>query len=371
MLPISRVAGALSLGLFLSACTLPSGAALQSDILRAQNDGSQPFQVVPVTRAEVRDLARWPVTGWSGGYRWPQAARGPDSTVIRSGDKIDISIWDSQENSLLATPESRLTEVPRMTVTSSGAIFLPYVGEVVVGGLTTDEARSRLQEALGDIAPTAQVQIATEAGRNNSVDVVSGVGTPGRYAIDSRDTRILSVLAESGGIDPGLRNPLVVLQRDGHRYETRAEALLRDPARNVRMRGGDQVVVVEDDRSFNALGAAGTQQVIYFEKDAMTAMEAISSMGGLSAARADPKGLLILRDYPAEALRTRPGPDMAQVVFTLDLSRADGLFAARAFPIHPGDTVLATESPVTRVQTILRLFGTVVGIGATANNLSD
>jgi len=371
VLPTIRLAAACLLGLALGACSLPSGAALQGDVLRAQESEAAPFQVVAVTRANVDALARWPVTGWSGGYHWPQAGRGPDSAVIRSGDRVDISIWDTQENSLLATPDTRLTEVPTMTVNALGAVFMPYVGEVVVKGLTADKARARLQASLGDIAPSAQVQISVLPGRNNAVDVVAGVGTPGRYPLDSRNTRILSVLAGAGGIDAGLRHPLVVLQRRGQRYEVRAEALFGEPARNILMRGGDHLLVVEDSRSFNALGAAGEQKVIHFETESMTAMEAVSAMGGLRAARADPKGLLVLRDYPAGALDAQPGPEQQQVVFTLDLSRADGLFAARAFPIHPGDTVLATESPVTRVQTILGLFGTVVGIGATTNNLSD
>ncbi|MDZ7708696.1 MAG: polysaccharide biosynthesis/export family protein [Roseovarius sp.] len=372
MLPAIRSVVACLLGLTLAACSLPSGAALQSDVLRAQQgDEAAPFQVVEVTRAQVAALARWPVTGWSGGYHWPRAGRAPDSAVIRSGDRLDISIWDTQENSLLATPDTRLTEVPTMTVDATGAVFMPYVGEVVVRGLTADAARARLQSSLGDIAPSAQVQLSVLPGRNNAVDVVAGVGAPGQYPLDSRNTRILGVLAGAGGVDAGLRHPLVVLQRGGQRYEVRAEALFGDPARNILMRGGDQVVVIEDKRSFNALGAAGEQKVIHYETERMTAMEAVSAMGGLRAARADPKGLLVLRDYPAGALDAQPGPEQQQVVFTLDLSRADGLFAARAFEVHPGDTVLATESPVTRVQTILGLFGTVVGIGATTNNLSD
>jgi polysaccharide export outer membrane protein len=370
-LPVVRTAAACALALLLAACSLPSGAALQRDVLRAQGAGAAPFQVVEVTRARVPDLARWPVTGWRGAYHWPEAARAPDSAIIRNGDRIDISIWDTQENSLLATPDSRLTEVPTMTVNGAGAVFMPYVGEVVVTGLTADTARARLQASLADIAPSAQVQISVLPGRNNAVDVVSGVGAPGRYPLESRNTRILSALAAAGGIDAGLRHPLVVLQRDGRRFEMRAEALLADPARNILLRGGDQVAVIEDGRSFNVLGAAGEQKVIHFDKEHMTAMQAVSAMGGLRAARADPRGLLVLRDYPATAVGAEPGPEMAQVVFTLDLSGADGLFAARAFPIHPGDTLLATESPVTRVQTILGLFGTVVGIGATTNNLSD
>ena len=81
-------------------------------MLRAQRgDAVAPFQVVEVTRAQVAALARWPVTGWSGGYRWPQAARAPDSAVIRSGDRLDFSIWDTQENSLLATSDTRVQTI--------------------------------------------------------------------------------------------------------------------------------------------------------------------------------------------------------------------------------------------------------------------
>jgi polysaccharide export outer membrane protein len=94
-------------------------------------------------------------------------------------------------------------------------------------------------------------------------------------------------------------------------------------------------------------------------------------MGGLSAARADPKGILVLRDYPLSALNVRPGPALPQVVFTLDLTDADGLFAARVFPINPGDTILATESPVTRVQTIMALVGSVVGFGTSLSNVAN
>ena len=65
------------------------------------------------------------------------------------------------------------------------------------------------------------------------------------------------------------------------------------------------------------------------------------------------------------------GPDMQQVVFAFNLTNADGLFAARKFQVQPDDTLLMTESPVTAVQTIASLFGSVAGIGLTAVRISD
>ena len=354
----------------LAGCSLPRGAALQSEILSEQASGTPSFQVVEVTRARVAELAQWPVTGWAGHYHWFGRDRAPDSAVILTGDMLDMSVWESQENSLLAGMGSKMTTLPRMTVSESGTVFVPYVGDVEVRGLTEGAARNRLQTRLEEIAPAVQVQLAVTPGRNNAVDLVGGVASPGRYPLDSRATTILSVIAQGGGIDPGLRNPVVRLHRDGRGHDILAADLLRSPARNVRVRGGDQITIVEDDRSFNVLGAAGIQQVVPFERETLTAMEALSLMGGLQASRANPKGVLVLRDYAATDLGPgMAGPDMEQVVFTLDLTSADGLFAARQFRINPGDTVLATESPVTGARSILGLLGTVVGVTGTVNDL--
>lgn len=356
----------------LAACSLPRGAALQSEVLAEQDNKSPTFQVVEVTRRSTPALALWPASGWKGSYRWLSAGRGPDSSLIQTGDTLNLVIWDNQENSLLASEASRSTLVPPMTVSPSGTVFMPYIGEVNLRGMTESEARGTLQTRLLEIAPSAQVQLNVEPGRNNAVDVVGGVAAPGNYPLLSRNTRILSVLAMAGGISPTMVNPLVVLQRGAEIYETRVENLYAEPGRNALVRGGDQIVVTEDDRTFNVLGAAGRQQVIPFDKEKISAMEAVSIMGGLSAARADPKGLLVLREYERHHINPdKPGPEMPQVIFSLDFTSADGLFAARQFQINPGDTLLATESPVTRVQTILGLFGTVVGFANTASNVAN
>lgn len=283
---------------------------------------------------------------------------------------MSILVWDNQENSLIAGEGGQIANIAAQSVSASGKIFLPYVGEVNVRGLTEDSARRRVQEQYDAIVPSAQVQLSVVQGRNNSVDVVSGVGAPGRYPLESRNTQLLSVLALSGGVKSDLRNPLIRLQRGGRTYQTRVETLLEDASRNVRVRGGDQVIVVEDKRSFNVLGATGTQQLIYFQQDRMTVMDALSTTGGLNASRANPEGVLVLRDYKPKDLKPGlAGPDQQQVVFTLDLTSADGLFAARQFLVQPGDTLLATESPINAATTIIGLFGTVIGVTSSANNI--
>ena len=354
---LSSVIAAFCVLLLVAGCSLPRGAAIQSEVLGEQDAESPSFQVVPVTRDMTPMLAGWPVTGWRGHYDWIDRDHGPDSNVIQVGDVLHIVVWESQNNSLLSAPGANMVEMPAQEVAANGKVFLPYVGDLGVQGLSADAARKRIQNSFKEIAPSAQVQVSVVEGRNNSVDLVSGVASPGRYPLESRNTKILSAIATGGGVKTGLRNPILRLQRGGRTYEIPVAELLEDARRNVRLRGGDQVALVEDDRSFNVLGAAGTQQVLYFEKEHMTAMEALSVMGGLEASRANPKGVLVLRDYDPDDLKPGvAGPDMQQVVFTIDLTAADGLFAARQFRINPGDTLLATESPVNAARTIIGLF---------------
>lgn len=55
------------------------------------------------------------------------------------------------------------------------------------------------------------------------------------------------------------------------------------------------------------------------------------------------------------------GPDRERVVFTIDLTSADGLSSARQFALTNGDLVYVTESRIARTRTILGLVGTAFG----------
>ena len=347
----------------LAACSLPRGAAIESEILSAPDDEDAPFAVVPVTQKNLAALDGWPATGWTGGYNWLEVSAGPSSSVIRTGDRVDLVIWDSQDNSLLTAIEQKSVNVDDLEVSPSGTIFVPYVEEVEVRGMTPVEARKKIQQSLEMIVPSAQVQLSVEAGQSNSVDVVRGVSQPGNYPLPGRNYSILSLISAAGGVTSDLRNPIVRLIRGNRTYEIPADDLFEDASKNIILRGDDKVLIEDDDRYFISLGASRREEVVYFDKEYITALEAVSMVGGLSDYTANPEGVLILREYSATQLRSDGGgPTHEQVVFTVDLTTADGLFAARNFQINPNDTVLATESPVNGVRTVFGILGSLVGI---------
>jgi polysaccharide export outer membrane protein len=358
--------------LALAGCALPRGAGLVGEVLKEQDSESPTFQVVEVTRAGMAQLASWPRARSTGGHGWIKAGRGPDSQIIRANDRVSVTIWDNEPNSLLTSAGGKSITIPEVAVSSDGTIFLPYVEKVAITGQTPDQARTTLQEALARVAPSAQVQLSVQPGQGNAVDVVAGVARPGTYPLPDRNSSILSVIAQAGGIPPDLRNPLVRLIRGGRTYEIAADRLLADAAMNTTLQGRDKIVVEEDARYFTALGATGTERIVYFDQESISALEAMSMLGGLSEGRANPRGVLILRDYPASVLRRDgSGPAMTQVVFTFDLTGADGLFAARSFEVAPGDTVLATESPVVAARTIAALVGSFFSVVNTAQATSE
>ncbi|GGA99439.1 polysaccharide biosynthesis/export family protein [Allosediminivita pacifica] len=119
-----------------SACSTPRGAALRQEVLHEAKAETPTFEVVPVTRDNLPALAQWPVADKTGHYLWPKAQSGPASNTIRSGDSIDLVIWDSQENSLLTNPGEKFTRITDEMVAPDGSIFLPYVGKMKVSGLT-------------------------------------------------------------------------------------------------------------------------------------------------------------------------------------------------------------------------------------------
>jgi len=199
----------------LSGCSIPRGAAVASEVLSAQDDATASYAVVPVAETNIESVRKWANTGGPTPRSWPHAHRGPASPVIRTGDTIDLTIWDSQENSLLTAEQQKVVEMPKLVVSPAGTIFVPYLDEVVVRGMTPMDARQQIQNALEPIVPSAQVQLSHQAGRQNAVDMVSGVAKPGSYPLMDRNSTILSLIAQAGGVSDDLRNPMVRLIRGG------------------------------------------------------------------------------------------------------------------------------------------------------------
>lgn len=362
---------AVSLALLPSGCgRLPGGAPAAEEILTSAAEADAQFALYSVNRAFLPTVAQWPPTGTQENLGWIGHSNGARTQIIQPGDTLTLRIWDSNDNSLLTGLDQKMVQLQEIKVAANGAVFMPYVGNVNVLGLTPDLARETLQSELEAIIPAAQLQLDMMEGRNNSVDLVNGVLTPGTYPMPDRNYTVMGLISAGGGINLALNNPQVRLVRSGSIYGTSLDQLLNNPGFDTLLRGGDRVFVEEDERYFLSFGAAGREDLHIFSKDKISAMDAVSIMGGLEDTRADPQGLLVLREYASSAVAAgQRGPRQTRVVFSLDLTSADGLFSARKFQINPDDLVMVTESPINDALTVSNVIGNFFGVFSAARSL--
>lgn len=369
----------LGVALLVAACgTMPRGAGLQSEVLQESRAAGKSavedalpsdFAVEPITRDKLGLYDGWPARAQGRGYSWPKG-QGRAAVTIAPGDTLTVSVWVSEDNSLITGPGQRVAALPPAVVSPAGQIFLPYAGQVEVGGRSQEKARALIEAAYAAVTPSAQVQLVAQSGRQSSASVVSGVASPGAFPLIDSGTTVLDMLAQAGGVPEAVKNPQLRLQRGDTTYGTALKSVLQDTEMNVPVQGGDRIFVESDARYFLALGAAGSKAQHHFPQERVSALDALSIIGGLAEARANAQGILILRSYdPGDVRADGSGPRHARTIFTIDLTSADGLFSAGEFRIQPGDLVYVTESPLLGTRNVLALIGSVFGLANTAQGL--
>lgn len=357
-----------SVSFLLAGCAVPRGAPSRRELLQSGAEGVD-FALEIVAQDRLATYTAWNALRGGAYGDWPAGSGAPGDQRLTSGDQISLRIWDAEESSLITSPGAQFSDITSVVVSGAGFVTLPYVGEVAVRGLTPDAARETLQAKLAEIVPSGQVQLSVVQGRGNSVSMLGGVANPGNYPLTERNLPLTSLIAAAGGVSAALVYPRVQITRGNQVFRRSMAYILDAPAHDPALQGGDRVVIEEDPRSFMALGATGRQEVITFDDEKVTALRAISLMGGIDDTRADPKGLLVLRRYPVAALGRPGGPTNGRVVFAFDLTNADSLFSADEFTILDDDVVLATQAPATTTRRVLSLFGAVLGAGESAASL--
>jgi polysaccharide export outer membrane protein len=157
---------------------------------------------------------------------------------IGAGDGIRISVFQNPNLTL----ETRVSE--------DGTINYPLVGSVKLGGLTIAAAERAIAQALerGKFIMAPQVNIFPVAIRSSQVSVLGLVNRPGRFPMETFNTRLSAMLAIAGGIAPGGAEVAILTgERNGkrHRWEIDIPSLFlqNNEAADVTVSGGDVIYV--------------------------------------------------------------------------------------------------------------------------------
>jgi polysaccharide export outer membrane protein len=356
-----------------SSCGLPKAGPNKSQIYSGSVQREGDAFIVEVNDRVTRATAFVPALGFSESF---QNAGRVGSDTIGPGDILGLTIWENVDDGLLAGEQQNATLLDSVQVDGDGFIFVPYAGRIKASGNSPEAIRRIITERLQDQTPDPQVEVRRQAGDGATVSLIGAVGGQGVYPIE-RPTRTLStMLARAGGvtIEPEIAQITVI--RGTERGRIWFNDLYTHPQVDIALRGGDRILVEEDTRSFTSLGATGAQARVPFEKQDLSALEAIAQVGGLVTTASDPKGVFVFRNEPAEIANEVLGRgDLVgdqRMVYLLDLTQPNGMFRARDFVIRDGDTIFVTEAPLAQWNKVVSaVFGSLIGPLANIDQLAN
>lgn len=227
---------------------------------------------------------------------WTSAATAveiPRDYALGPGDSIRILVFQNPDLTL----DTRVSE--------SGTITYPLVGSVQVGGVSISRAERRIADALknGGFVKQPQVNIVLMQVRGSQVAVLGQVNRPGRFPLETFNSRLSELLATAGGIVggngavPGGADRVVLLgSRDGKPFRKEIDIsqlfLGGKPGDDVIVASGD-VIYVPPAPVFYIYGEVQRPGSFRIERG-MTVQQALAQGGGLTP-RGTERGLRINR----------------------------------------------------------------------------
>ena len=206
---------------------------------------------------------------------------------LGAGDAIRVQVFQNPD----LTVETRVSE--------NGSITYPMIGAVDLGGLSIAAAEKRIADALqkGGFIQKPQVNIVLVQIRGNQVSVLGQVSRPGRFPLETANTRLSDMLANAGGATAvGADIAIVAGVRNGQPFRKQIDIpsifLAEKQQDNIVLQGGDSIYV---DRApmFYIYGEAQHPGSFRIERN-MTVMQALA-LGGGPTARGTEKRLRLHR----------------------------------------------------------------------------
>ena len=232
------------------------------------------------------------------------------------GDAIHITVFQNPDLTL------------DTQVSSAGTISFPLIGTVKIGGRSVAGAEQVIANALrvGKFVRTPQVNIDVVAIRGSQFSVLGYVNRPGRFPLETMDTRVADALAEAGGIAVnGADSVIVTGARDGKPFRKVIDigAMFRTSGSqaDILVMPGD-VLYVEREPLFYIYGEVQRPGQYRIERG-MTVMQALAKGGGPTPRGSD-RGLRLERQEPGGKV-TELSPKLTD-------------------PVHDGDVIRVPEA---------------------------
>jgi polysaccharide export outer membrane protein len=309
---------------------------------------------------------------------------GAGTAAIGPGDVLDIALWEAPPAVLFggggvmpgidAGAQGRT--VVQQEVDATGIISVPFAGPIMVTGRSLAEVERMIVTRLAGRAHDPQASVRLTQNVSRSVTVLGEVAASRQVPLGPRGERLLDVIAAAGGTRQPVHQTTVQVSRAGSSTAMPLDAIIADPAQNIRMAPSDVVTLLYQPYSFTALGAVARSAEIPFEGRGISLAQALARIGGLRDNQANIRGVFIFRLENPAALSpggrgnvALTGDGRVPVVYRLDLADARGFFVAQDFMIRDGDVVYVSTAPGAELReflsTITSLAFSAIAIGNT------
>lgn len=221
--------------------------------------------------------------------KFPEYRLGP-------GDTIRIFVYQNPDLTL----ETRVTE--------NGNITFPLIGILGIGGMTIASAEQTIARALqaGGFIKQPQVNILLVQNRGNQVSVLGQVNRPGRFPLETFNTRLTEMVATAGGIaSAGADVVIVTGARDGKPFRKEidiAGMFINDNLDGDLMVAGGDVIYVQRAPMFYIYGEVQRPGSYRVERN-ITIRQALAQGGGLTV-RGTERALRLYRRGASGAVET-------------------------------------------------------------------
>lgn len=345
----------------------PSGAFTGASASADANasDAPPPGVLRPITpdliqaiQREVRQAntlaALQPLLGKAGAY------------TIGVGDVVHINVWGHPE--LVLPPAGAVTTTGAEAISQSGVtngfnvspdglIQFPLVGTIKIAGLTENQARLALGEALKRYIVDPQITLRVQAYRAGRVYMDGEVRTPGLQAINDVPMTLPEALSRAGGLTATADRSQVFVTRDGVTTPINLLSLSQrgiNPAQ-ILLKNNDLVRVAHrDDAKVYVMGEVVRQAALPLRNGRLSLNEALGESGGINPTSGDPKQIFVIRSRSTQPTESAGG--QLPEIFHLDARSPMGYALAEGFELQARDVVYVDPVPLVRWNRVVSLI---------------
>jgi polysaccharide export outer membrane protein len=286
---------------------------------------------------------------------------------------VQVSIFESTSGGLFIPAETaglrpgNFVTLPSQTVDRTGAISVPFAGQVPAAGRSLPDIQREIEGRLKNRAIEPQVIVSLVEQNATEVAVVGDV-VANKFKIRPNGDRVLDIISKAGALKYPGYEVFVTLQRGKRKATVYFPTLVRNPQENIFVSPGDTLYLYREQQKFVAVGALGSAGQtsgltgqFAFEQEWLSLNEAVAKAGGLLDQRANPGQVFLYRSEYRETLE-RVGVDLKKfprdqklipTIYRANFRDPSSFFVAQSFPMRHKDVIYVSNADSVEVVKFL------------------